>query len=98
MLKGVPVHKLVGEEWKYFDSNRRWLINPEVTLTLRVGTTFQLNSEDTYMAIFSRAQKDHLDFFLKNFKGKIIYISPEATNNKPWHEDSRNTLVIFEKE
>jgi len=61
----------------------------------------KLNSEDTYMVVFSVSQDSDKKRFLKDY-GKdinILYDNEEkkALNSRPGHFHSRNNLVIFEK-
>lgn len=68
-----------------FITNKNTLIKPK-----RGG----LN--DTFMLIFGGYDDELLRFFLKTFKGNILYISPKALNLGYRDDIPRNTLVIFE--
>lgn len=52
--------------------------------------------ENSFIMVFSRTQKNLLEKFLKRPEITILYISPKARNCKKYHEDSANTVVVFE--
>lgn len=57
-----------------------------------------LSLDDTYILIFGPEQDREKEAFLKNFKGKLLYVGEKAYNaNYPRDvNDKRNTIVVFE--
>lgn len=56
----------------------------------------QLNTEDTYIAIYGPSQQEQLTKLKKENKVKIIYESKKALNWNMGAHGPRNTVVIFE--
>lgn len=51
--------------------------------------------KQTFMLVFSLAQKAEYNFFIKKYEGAILFISPPAVNFSYNHGiDPRNVLII----
>lgn len=61
--------------------------------------TFNPKADDpnTYMSIFGFEQKRLLEVFVKEFKGKILFVSKPSINGRENHgKRPRNTIVVYE--
>lgn len=55
------------------------------------------SSKNTYIIIFGHTQNYRKEWFMKNFKGRILHEAPAALCHlHPEREKPSNTLVVFE--